>query len=98
MVRTILKLWLLVRERNKEDNSNLVIAVAYLDTGKYLAWICGYLTAQCLGTSECRLLIAIPATGMLLSMDAPVMSAGGRMKGSYKGSMADGNGRNNQQL
>jgi hypothetical protein len=44
VVRTILKLWLSVRERNKGDNSNLVSAVAYLDTGKYPAWICGYLT------------------------------------------------------
>jgi hypothetical protein len=42
VVRTILKLWLLVRERKKGDNSNLVSAVlAYLDTGKYPAWICG---------------------------------------------------------
>jgi hypothetical protein len=44
VVRTILKLWLLVRERDKGDNSNLVSAVASLDTGKYPAWICGYLT------------------------------------------------------
>jgi hypothetical protein len=44
VVRTLLKLWLLVREWNKGDNSNLVSAVAYLDTGKYPAWICGYLT------------------------------------------------------
>ncbi len=43
VVRTLLKLWLLVREWNKGDNSNLVSAVAYLDTGKYPAWICGYL-------------------------------------------------------
>ncbi len=44
VVRTILELWLLVREWNIGDNSNLVSAVAYLDTGKYPAWICGYLT------------------------------------------------------
>jgi hypothetical protein len=44
VVNTLLKLWLLVREWNKGDNSNLVSAVAYLDTGKYPAWICGYLT------------------------------------------------------
>ncbi len=45
--KTILKLWLLVREWDKGDNSNLVIAVAYLDTGKYPDWICGYLTHPC---------------------------------------------------
>jgi hypothetical protein len=44
VVRILLKLWLLVRERNKEDNSNLVNVVAYLDTGKYPSWIYGYLT------------------------------------------------------
>jgi hypothetical protein len=44
VVRTLLKLWLLVREWNKGDISNLVSAVAYLDTGKYPDWICGYLT------------------------------------------------------
>jgi hypothetical protein len=44
VVRALLKLWLLVREWNKGDNSNLVSAVPYLDTGKYPAWICGYLT------------------------------------------------------
>jgi hypothetical protein len=44
VVRTILKLWLLVREWNKGDNCNLLNAVAYLHTGKYPAWICGYLT------------------------------------------------------
>jgi hypothetical protein len=44
VLRTILNLWLLVREWNKGDNSNLVSAVAYLDAGKYSAWICGYLT------------------------------------------------------
>ncbi len=43
MVKTTLKLWLLVREWNKGDNSYLVSAVAYLDTGKYPDWICGYL-------------------------------------------------------
>jgi hypothetical protein len=47
VVRTILKLWLLVWEWNKGDNINLVSAVAYLDTGKYSAWICGYLTHPC---------------------------------------------------
>jgi hypothetical protein len=45
--RTILKLWLLVREWNNEDNSNLVSVVAYLDTGKYPDWICEYLTHPC---------------------------------------------------
>jgi hypothetical protein len=35
VVRTILKLWLLVREWIKGDNSNLVSVVAYLDIGKY---------------------------------------------------------------
>jgi hypothetical protein len=56
VVRTILKLWLLVRERNKVDNSNLAIAVAYLDTGKYPAWICGYLTShKRLATRKCTL-------------------------------------------
>jgi hypothetical protein len=44
VVRTILKCWLLVREWNKGDNSNLVSAVAHLDIDKYPAWICGYLT------------------------------------------------------
>jgi hypothetical protein len=47
VVRTILKLWLLVREWNKGDNSNLVSVVAYLDTGKYPDWIRGYLTHPC---------------------------------------------------
>jgi hypothetical protein len=47
VVRTLLKLWLLVWEWNKGDNSNLVSAVAYLDTGKYLACKCGYLTHPC---------------------------------------------------
>jgi hypothetical protein len=49
VVRTILKLWLLVREWNKGDSSNLVSVFAYFDTGKYPAWICGYLTSRCLG-------------------------------------------------
>jgi hypothetical protein len=44
VVRTLLKIWLLVREWNKGDNSNLVSVVAYLDTGKYPAWICGFVT------------------------------------------------------
>jgi hypothetical protein len=44
VVRTLLKLWLLAREWNKGDNSKLVSAAAYLDTGKYPSWICGYLT------------------------------------------------------
>ena len=44
VVRTILNLWLLVREGNKGDNSNLVSVVGYLDTGKYPSWIYGYLT------------------------------------------------------
>jgi hypothetical protein len=44
VVRTLPKLWLLVREWNKGDNRNLVSAVAYFDTGKCPAWICGYLT------------------------------------------------------
>jgi hypothetical protein len=44
VVGTLLKLRLLVREQNKGYNSNLVSAVAYLDTGKYPAWIRGYLT------------------------------------------------------
>jgi hypothetical protein len=48
VVRTILKLWLLAREWNKGDISNLVSAVAYLDTGKYPAWICKYLTHPCM--------------------------------------------------
>jgi hypothetical protein len=47
VVRTLLKSWLLVREWNKGDYSNLVSAVAYLDIGKYAAWICGYLTHPC---------------------------------------------------
>jgi hypothetical protein len=46
VVRTILKLWLLVRERNKGNNSNPVSAVDYLDTCKYTDWICGYLTPR----------------------------------------------------
>jgi hypothetical protein len=44
VVKTFLKLWLLVREWNKGDNSNLVGGFAYLDIGKYPAWMCGYLT------------------------------------------------------
>jgi hypothetical protein len=47
VVRTIQKLWLLVRKWNKGDNNNLVSVVAYLDTDKYPAWICGYLTHPC---------------------------------------------------
>lgn len=47
-----------------------------------------------LGISERRLHTAIRATGPLLSIDAPVVSAGG----SYKGSMAGGDVRNNQEL
>ncbi|KAL3787780.1 hypothetical protein ACHAW5_007899 [Stephanodiscus triporus] len=54
--------------------------------------------AQRLGISERRLRIAIRATGGLLSVDAPVMSAGGGSGGSYKGSMAGGDGRNSQEL
>ncbi|KAL3816114.1 hypothetical protein ACHAXA_011611 [Cyclostephanos tholiformis] len=54
--------------------------------------------AQRLGISERRLRIAIRATGTLLSVDAPVMSAGGGSGGGYKGSMAGGDGRNNQEL
>ena len=46
VVRTILKLWLLVREGNKGDNSKPVSAVDYLDAGKYPDWICGYLTVN----------------------------------------------------
>jgi hypothetical protein len=52
--------------------------------------------AQRLGISERRLRIAIRATGTLLSVDAPIVTAGGG--GSYKGSMAGGDGRNNQEL
>jgi hypothetical protein len=37
VVRTLLKLWLVVREWNNGDNSYLVSAVAYMDTGKYPA-------------------------------------------------------------
>ena len=44
VVRTILKLWLLVWEGNKGDDSIPVSVVDYLDTGKYPDWICGYLT------------------------------------------------------
>jgi hypothetical protein len=51
-IRTLLKLWLLVSAWNKGDNSKLVSAVAYLDTGKYLAWICGYVTVCWLQTME----------------------------------------------
>jgi hypothetical protein len=47
VVRTILKLWLLVKEGDKGDNSNLVSVVGYMDTGKYPDWICGYLTHPC---------------------------------------------------
>ena len=54
--------------------------------------------AQRLGISERRLRIAIRATGTLLSVDAPVASAGGGSGGSYKGSMAGGDGRNSQEL
>jgi hypothetical protein len=45
VVRTLLKLWLLVRGWNKGDNSNLLSVVAYLDTGKYPTWKCGYITS-----------------------------------------------------
>ncbi len=45
VLRTILQLWLLVREGNKRDNSNPISAVDYLDTGKYPDWICGFLTS-----------------------------------------------------
>jgi RNA polymerase sigma factor (sigma-70 family) len=51
--------------------------------------------ARQLGISERRLHIAIRATKPLLSVDAPVMNGGG---GSYKGSMAGGDVRNNQEL
>jgi hypothetical protein len=44
VVRTLPKLWLLVRGWNKGDNSNLVSAVAYLNIGKYPALIYGYFT------------------------------------------------------
>jgi hypothetical protein len=47
-----------------------------------------------LGISERRLHTAIRATGPLLSLDAPVVSA----SGSYKGSKAGGDVRNNQEL
>mmetsp|Transcript_8785 Transcript_8785/g.19684 ORF Transcript_8785/g.19684 Transcript_8785/m.19684 type:complete len:706 (-) Transcript_8785:67-2184(-) len=50
--------------------------------------------AQQLGISTQRLHTAIRATGTLLSVDAPVMSSGG----SYKGSMAGGDGSNSQEL
>ena len=52
--------------------------------------------AQQLNISAQRLHIAIRATGTLLSVDAPVMSGGS--SGSYKGSMAGGDGRNSQEL
>ena len=50
--------------------------------------------ARQLGISERRLHTAIRATGPLLSVDAPVVSA----SGSYKGSKAGGDVRNNQEL
>jgi hypothetical protein len=74
LVRTILKLRLLVGEWNKGDNSNLVSAVAYLDTCKYPAWICGYLTIaplsclfsswllRCLSSHQC-----LPSAGVSYS-------------------------------
>eukprot|EP00581_Thalassiosira_minuscula_P018026 CAMPEP_0183734574 /NCGR_PEP_ID=MMETSP0737-20130205/44195_1 /TAXON_ID=385413 /ORGANISM="Thalassiosira miniscula, Strain CCMP1093" /LENGTH=665 /DNA_ID=CAMNT_0025968087 /DNA_START=194 /DNA_END=2187 /DNA_ORIENTATION=- len=49
-----------------------------------------------LGISEKRLRTAIRATGSLVSVDAPVMAASGG--GSYKGSMAGGDGANSQEL
>jgi len=52
--------------------------------------------AKELGISEQRLRTAIRATGSLLSVDAPVMGGGGG--GSYKGSMAGGDGSNSQEL
>lgn len=52
--------------------------------------------AQQLNISAQRLHIAIRATGTLLSVDAPVTSGGS--SGSYKGSMAGGDGRNSQEL
>lgn len=52
--------------------------------------------AQQLGISAQRLRSAIRATGGLLSVDAPVMSGSG--SGSYKGSMAGGDGSNSQEL
>mmetsp|Transcript_31350 Transcript_31350/g.66735 ORF Transcript_31350/g.66735 Transcript_31350/m.66735 type:complete len:644 (-) Transcript_31350:297-2228(-) len=52
--------------------------------------------AKELGISEQRLRTAIRATGTLLSVDAPVMGAGGG--GSHKGSMAGGDGSNSQEL
>ena len=48
-----------------------------------------------LGVTEKRLATAIRATGTLLSVDAPVTAAG---SGSYKGSMAGGDGANGQEL
>ena len=48
--------------------------------------------ADQLGISERRLVTAIRATGSLVSVDAPVMG------GSYKGSMAGGDGSNSQEL
>lgn len=52
--------------------------------------------AKELGISEQRLRTAIRATGSLVSVDAPVMV--GRGGGSYKGSMAGGDGSNSQEL
>ena len=51
--------------------------------------------AEQLGISEQRLRTAIRATGSLVSVDAPIGSGNG---GSYKGSMAGGDGSNSQKL
>jgi len=51
--------------------------------------------AEQLGISEQRLRTAIRATGSLVSVDAPIGSGNG---GSYKGSMAGGDGSNSQEL
>jgi hypothetical protein len=76
VVRIILKLWLLVREWNKGNNSNLVSALAYLDTGKYPAWICGYLTGgdESLPSSHLQSPTAAP-TSMLVALSKLVSHA-----------------------
>ena len=51
--------------------------------------------AEQLGITEQRLSTAIRATGSLVSVDAPVNVGG---SGSYKGSMAGGDGSNSQEL
>jgi hypothetical protein len=99
-----------VKYERQEDVDHLIAAIKtkYILTkdwtggggssGSVIALLDRESIEQHLGISERRLPIAICATEALLSMDAPVMSGGGRSGGSYKGSMAGGNGHNNQEL